>query len=186
MLGGVGGSDDDDDDDKTEDSDLDEPGWRITREMMDRMDSSDWLRSELGDGSLRRMMFEIGEADIEASRSRGGGRVRRGAVILGFERETKLDAEGLTVRFEGVDSSVATLKVSAYDAEVPLGSGAGHDVALLCKFNLMKPAGNAVMMIDVSIVPDKSMAALDAVTDKKATMAVNSTLGNRSPLKESP
>ena len=59
-------------------------------------------------------------------------------------------------------------------------------MALLCKFDPMKPAGKAVMMIDVSIVRDESMAPLDAVTEKMATMAVNSTLGNRSPLKESP
>ena len=96
------------------------------------------------------------------------------------------DAEGSTVKFEGVDSSVATLTVSAYNADVPLGSGAGHDVALLCKFDLMKPAGKAVMMIDAAILPDESMEILDAVTEKKATMAVNSTLGNRSPFKESP
>ena len=99
---------------------------------------------------------------------------------------TKVDSEGSTLRFEGVDSSVATLMVSAYGADVPLESGAGHDVALLCKFDPMKPAGKAVMMINVEIVPDESMEPLDAVTDKKATMAVNSTLGNRSPLKESP
>ena len=49
----------------------------------------------------------------------------------------------------------------------------------------MKMAGKAVMMIDVAIVPDESMAPLDAVTEKNATMAVNYTLGNRSPLKES-
>ena len=43
--------------------------------MMDRVDSSDWLRLELGDGGLRRMIFEIDEADLEASRSsEGGGR----------------------------------------------------------------------------------------------------------------
>ena len=54
MLGGGGGLDDDDGDNETDDSDLDEPGWRITREMMDRVDSLDWLRSELGDGGLRR------------------------------------------------------------------------------------------------------------------------------------
>ena len=70
--------------------------------------------------------------------------------------------------------------VSTYDTDIPLGSGAGHDVALICKFDPMKPAGKAVMMIDVAIVPDKSMAPLDAVAEKKATMAVNSTLGNRS------
>ena len=32
------------------------------------------------------------------------------------------DAEGLTVRFEGVDSSIDTLTVSAYDADIPLAS----------------------------------------------------------------
>ena len=37
--------------------------------MMDRMDSSDWLRSDLGDGGLRRMIFEIDKADLETSRS---------------------------------------------------------------------------------------------------------------------
>ena len=75
MLGGGGVSDNDDGDDETDDSDLDEPGWRITREMMDRMDLSDWPRSELGDGGLRRMIFEINEADLAALRSsRGGGR----------------------------------------------------------------------------------------------------------------
>ena len=107
-------------------------------------------------------------------------------MILGFERATKVDAEVSTVRFEGVDSSVATLTVSAYKAGVPLGSGAGNDVALLCKFDPAKLAGKAVMMTDVTIVPDESMAPLDAVTKKKASMAVNYTLGNRSPLKESP
>ena len=96
-------------------------------------------------------------------------------MILGVERAMEVDAEGSTVRFEGVDSSVATLTVSAYDASIPLGSGAGHDVALLCKFDPMKPAGKAVMMIDVAIVLDESMAPLDAVTEKKETMEVNST-----------
>ena len=78
MLGGGRGSDDDDGDNKTDDSDLDEPGWRITREMMDHVDSSDWLRLELGDGGLRRMIFEINEADLKALRSSGGGGRDRG------------------------------------------------------------------------------------------------------------
>ena len=84
MPGGGGGSDDDNGDDKTDDSDLDEPGWRITREMMDRVDSSDWLRLELGDGGLRRMIFDIDEADLEASRSRGGGGRDGGRQFLGL------------------------------------------------------------------------------------------------------
>ena len=74
MLGGGGGSDGDDGDDKTDDSDLDDLGWLITREMMDHVYSSDWLRSELGDGGLRRMIFEIDEADLKLSRKSGGGR----------------------------------------------------------------------------------------------------------------
>ena len=56
MLGGGGGSDKDDGDDETDNSDIDEPGWRITRAMMDRVDSSDWLRLELGDRGLQRMI----------------------------------------------------------------------------------------------------------------------------------
>ena len=68
----------DDGNNETDNSDLDEPGWRITRKMMDRVDSSDWLRSEMGDGGLRRMIFEIDEADLEASRSSGGGGRTRG------------------------------------------------------------------------------------------------------------
>ena len=74
MLGGGGISDDNNGNNETDDLDLDEPGWRITREMMDRVDSSDWLRLELGYGGLRRMIFEINEADLKASRSSGGGR----------------------------------------------------------------------------------------------------------------
>ena len=74
MLGGGGGSEDDNGDNETDNSDIDKPGLRITLKMIDRVDSSDRLRSELGNGGLRRMIFEIDEADLEASRSiRGGG-----------------------------------------------------------------------------------------------------------------
>ena len=41
--------------------------------MMDCVDSSDWMRSEMGDGGLRHMLFDIDEADLVASRSSGGG-----------------------------------------------------------------------------------------------------------------
>ena len=64
MLGGGGGSDNDDGGDETDDSDLDESGWRITREMMNRVDSLDWLRLELRDGCLRRMIFDINKFDL--------------------------------------------------------------------------------------------------------------------------
>ena len=73
MLRGGGGSEKDDGNDETDDSDLDEPGYRITREMTDCVDSPNWLRLELRDRGLRRMIFEIDEADLQASRSSGGG-----------------------------------------------------------------------------------------------------------------
>ena len=102
-----------------------------------------------------------------------------------MERGTPMENDMKKGVLEDTESSIAILTVSTYDADVPLGSGAGHDVALLCKFDTMKPAGKAVMMIDVAIVPDNSMAPLDAVMEKKAAIAVNSILGNRSQLKES-
>ena len=40
--------------------------------MMDHVDSSEWLRLELGGGVLRHMVFEIDKANLKASRSRGG------------------------------------------------------------------------------------------------------------------
>ena len=39
---------------------------------------------ELGDGGLRHMIFEIDEADLEASRSIGGGGCDRGRQFLGL------------------------------------------------------------------------------------------------------
>ncbi len=52
-----------------EDSDYDESddqeGWRITRDMMDRLDNSSWLRKELEDGGLRQIIAEIDYADAK-------------------------------------------------------------------------------------------------------------------------
>lgn len=53
------------DESDTDDDSLDEHGWRITKEMMDRMDNSSWLRQELSDGGLRQMIAEIDNADWE-------------------------------------------------------------------------------------------------------------------------
>ena len=72
MLGGGGGTDDENNDEETDDSNLDKPGWRITRETMDRVDLSDWLKSEMGAGGLWLMIFKIDEANLEASGSSGG------------------------------------------------------------------------------------------------------------------
>lgn len=49
--------------DDDDDSDLEMEGWRITKEMMDRIDSSDWIRQELQDGGLRQIIAEIDVTD---------------------------------------------------------------------------------------------------------------------------
>ncbi|GFH50242.1 hypothetical protein CTEN210_06718 [Chaetoceros tenuissimus] len=49
--------------DDDDDSDLELEGWKITKEMMDRIDSSDWIRQELQDGGLRQIIAEIDVAD---------------------------------------------------------------------------------------------------------------------------
>jgi len=48
--------------DMLEDDDHEE-GWRINRDMMDKVDNSSWLRNELSDGGLRQIIAEIDAAD---------------------------------------------------------------------------------------------------------------------------
>jgi hypothetical protein len=57
----------DDDDDSLEE------GWKITQEMMDTMDKSDWLRKELkNDGGLRQIIFRIMTASDKVGTTRNG------------------------------------------------------------------------------------------------------------------
>lgn len=42
----------------SEEEDLPE-GWKITKEMMDKMDNCDWLRTELEDGGLRQVILQV-------------------------------------------------------------------------------------------------------------------------------
>ena len=60
-------------DDDDSGSDLEEAGWKITREMMDRLDGSAWLRGELADGGLRLIISEVDCAD-DSSNQEGAGR----------------------------------------------------------------------------------------------------------------
>ncbi len=54
-----------DDEDSDGDEFDDQEGWRITRDMMDRLDNSSWLRKELEDGGLRQIIAEIDFADAK-------------------------------------------------------------------------------------------------------------------------
>ena len=45
-----------------EEEEEEEEGWKITREMMDKLDNSTWLKDELMDGGLRQLIAEIDSA----------------------------------------------------------------------------------------------------------------------------
>ena len=45
-----------------EEEEEEEEGWKITREMMDKLDNSTWLKDELTDGGLRQLIAEIDSA----------------------------------------------------------------------------------------------------------------------------
>jgi len=67
--------------------DLDE-GWRITPQMMDMLDNSEWLRKELQDGGLRQLIAEIDCADdVEDDSTRNHSRNYRKPLKLGAEPE---------------------------------------------------------------------------------------------------
>jgi len=53
-----------------DDSDDEEYGWKISKDMMDRVDNSSWLRKELADGGLRQMVATIDNADWEESQKK--------------------------------------------------------------------------------------------------------------------
>lgn len=51
------------DDNDTDDDSIEEHGWKISKEMMERLHRSAWLRNELSDGGLRQMIATIDNAD---------------------------------------------------------------------------------------------------------------------------
>lgn len=51
------------DDGDSDDDSIEEDEWRISKEMMDRLDSSAWLRKELTDGGLRQVIAAIDNAN---------------------------------------------------------------------------------------------------------------------------
>lgn len=64
--------------------------------------------------------------------------------------------EGSFVTFKGVETSMATLTVSAKDADIPLGSSTPHDVAPICSINPMEVKDEYVTELPVAIVADSS------------------------------
>lgn len=70
--------------------DPEDEGWRITQEMMDRIDKSEWLRKELADGGLRQIIAQIDNADDDyyeetTSRKRNGQQGKRKKLLGGVK-----------------------------------------------------------------------------------------------------
>ena len=72
-----------------DDKDLEDEGWRVTKEMMENLDKNEWLRKELADGGLRQIIAEIDAADDEAG-DRHRKRPKLGAAPEPSPREVAL------------------------------------------------------------------------------------------------
>eukprot|EP00557_Chaetoceros_sp_GSL56_P009491 CAMPEP_0176490102 /NCGR_PEP_ID=MMETSP0200_2-20121128/7683_1 /TAXON_ID=947934 /ORGANISM="Chaetoceros sp., Strain GSL56" /LENGTH=421 /DNA_ID=CAMNT_0017887369 /DNA_START=60 /DNA_END=1325 /DNA_ORIENTATION=- len=63
-------------------------------------------------------------------------------------------SQGYYAKFRGVDTSVATLLVKAWDKDIPLGSSALYDVKPLCEVDVLGGILKKVTHLEVAIVPD--------------------------------
>jgi len=68
--------------------------------------------------------------------------------------EGTLSATNKKISFNGVETAVATLVVSAKDADIPLGSSAPHDVKPLCTLDPMNMKDTYETELPVAIVGD--------------------------------
>eukprot|EP00555_Chaetoceros_dichaeta_P003230 CAMPEP_0198250540 /NCGR_PEP_ID=MMETSP1447-20131203/1690_1 /TAXON_ID=420782 /ORGANISM="Chaetoceros dichaeta, Strain CCMP1751" /LENGTH=245 /DNA_ID=CAMNT_0043935387 /DNA_START=24 /DNA_END=761 /DNA_ORIENTATION=+ len=59
-------------------SDCEEEGFRISSDMMSRLNNSAWLKKELSDGGLRQMICEIDSADNDVASENRPGQHRNG------------------------------------------------------------------------------------------------------------
>jgi hypothetical protein len=83
----------DDSDNDSDDDSVDEHGWRISKDMMDRLDNSPWLRKELADGGLRQMIATVDNAYWE-KKDEGNHKQKRARINQAHElspREAALE-----------------------------------------------------------------------------------------------
>jgi hypothetical protein len=83
--------------------------------------------------------------------------------------------EGSMVTFRGVETTVATLTVSAKDADIPLGASTPHEVAPLFALDAMNIEDKYVAELPVAIVAEESVVTTATVS---ATAAEEDTSGN--------
>lgn len=76
-------------------------------------------------------------------------------------------SESSVAVFEGVETAVATLTVSAFDSDIPLGSSAPQDLAPLCTVNAMDVKEKYETLLPIAIVPQDQVAGGDSTSDKE-------------------
>jgi hypothetical protein len=89
--------------------------------------------------------------------------IEEGTLNTVYDPLNDLQPQGSIVTFRGVEPTVATLTVSAKDADIPLGSSSPHEVAPLCALDPMDIKDKYVTELPMAIVAEDS-AAIPAVT----------------------
>jgi len=131
-----------DEDDDSDDDEIDEHGWRITKDMMDRIDNSSWLRKELADGGLRQIIATIDNAeellngdgngldDCNDKKKRGRKRQRLNAVQALSAREAGLErAKHTNPKFaQFLDKLMLTAGVLVQHDSSSISGGADGDI----------------------------------------------------------
>jgi hypothetical protein len=88
--------------------------------------------------------------------------------------ELTLSAVNDKISFKGVETSVATLIVTAKDADIPLGSSSPHDVAPLCTIDPMNMKEKYDTELPVAIIGEggsTATASVDAEAEKQDSTA---------------
>lgn len=88
------------------------------------------------------------------------------STVYDPQQQTDQAPEGSKVVFRGVETTVATLTVSAKDADIPLGTSSPHDVAPICSLDPMNMKDTYVTELPVAIVGEAS--AVEAIKDAEA------------------
>jgi hypothetical protein len=108
--------------------------------------------------------------------------IEEGTISQIFDPLNKDPApEGSVVIFKGVETSMATLTVSAKDADIPLGSSE-HDVAPICSINPMEVKDEYVTELPVAIVAESASAEPSATAESSEEAKGDSAEATAEPI----
>lgn len=94
--------------------------------------------------------------------------------------------EGSLYTFKGVETSTATLTLSAKDADIPLGSSAPHDLAPLCALEPMGEKTEYVSELPIAIVPDSSDKPAAVADSEKPSSEQSPAASEEVPAEDKP